>query len=126
MITTPSLRHTAIALVRLLLAGVLVTVWAGLPDSLYSAPEATIWYVAPGGSDASACTSAAQPCEHIQAAINKAASGGTINIAAGAYIEELSITDKNLSLNGQGAASTFLDGGQLYRVLSISRNNVSV
>ena len=80
-----SFRRTAITLIRLLLAGLLLITWAGLPRSGYSAPAATVWYVAPSGSDSNTCTTAAKPCEHIQAAIDKSASGDTINIAAGTY-----------------------------------------
>ncbi len=83
----------------------------------------TTWYVAPGGSDSNTCTSAAQPCANIQTAIDKAASGDTINIATGAYIESLTIADKNLTLTGQGAANTFLVGDGSSSILQILRSS---
>jgi hypothetical protein len=123
MRTSISFHRTVLTLIRLLLAGLLLTAWAGLPRSSYSAPEATVRYVAPGGSDSYPCTTAAKPCEHIQVAIDKSASGDTIQIAPGTYIEQLAIRDRNLTLTGKSAANTFLDGNQLYQILSISRES---
>ncbi len=111
-------------LIRLFLVGLLLIAWAGLPGALYSAPAATTWYVGGGGNDSNTCTSPAHPCAHVQAAIDKAASGDTIIIAAGVYLEQLSISDKDLTLNGQGAASTILDGDQADIVLDIIRSTV--
>jgi hypothetical protein len=54
----------------------------------------------------------------IQSAINAAAPGDTINVAAGTYSENLTITHA-LTLNGAGAASTFVDGGGVDRVITI-------
>jgi subtilisin-like proprotein convertase family protein len=120
MLTSFSIRRTAMTFVRLLLAGLLLTAWAGLPSSSYSAPAATVWYVAPGGSDSFPCTAAAKPCEHIQAAIDKATSSGTVNIAAGTYYETVEISNKGLTLQGKGAAATIIDGQlQAGTVLSI-------
>ncbi len=123
MLTAFSFHRTAITMIRLLVAGLLLITWAGLPRSGYSAPEATVRYVAPGGGDSNSCTVAAKPCEHIQAAIDKSASGDTIVIAPGTYIEELAIHDRDLTLAGHSATDTFLDGGQIYQVLSISRES---
>src|SRR3974377_1109316 len=122
MTTTPHAAKT-FKMIRLLLAGLLLITWAGQPGALYSAPAATTWYVG-AGSDLNPCTSPAHPCEHIQAAIDKASSGDTIIIAAKIYLEQLSIADKNLTLKGQGAASTILDGNQADTVLDIIRSNV--
>ncbi len=123
MLIAFSFQRTAITVIRLLLAGLLLIVWAGLPRSGYSAPEATVRYVAPGGSDSTPCTAATKPCEHIQWAIDQSASGDTIQIAPGTYIEPLTIRDLNLTLTGQSAANTFLDGGQVYQILSIIRES---
>jgi hypothetical protein len=53
----------------------------------------------------------------VQAAVNDS-NCSTINIAAGTYTENISIS-RNVILQGAGAASTFLDGGQNGRVLNI-------
>jgi parallel beta-helix repeat protein len=45
------------------------------------------------------------PGQSIQAVINMAANGDTINVAAGTYREQLSVT-KNLTFNGAGSSST--------------------
>jgi subtilisin-like proprotein convertase family protein len=120
MLTSSFFRRTAMTSVRLLLAGLLLTAWAALPRSTYSAPAATVWYVGgPGGSDTYPCTTAAKPCEHIQAAIDKAASSGTVNIAAGTYYETLEISNKGLTMQGKGAAATIIDGQLQGTVLSI-------
>ena len=121
--TTSSLCSITMKFIRFVLVGLVLAAWGALPRSSYSAPSATTWYVAPGGSNSNACTSE-QPCDHIQTAINLAASGDTINIAAGTYIEQLSIVDKNLTLKGEGAASTFLDVNQSFSILSIIASNV--
>jgi len=57
------------------------------------------WYVAPTGNDANDCLSPATACKTTQAAIGKASSGDTINVAAGMYIERLTI-NKSLDLRG--------------------------
>ena len=66
------------------------------------------------------CTTPAKPCEHIWKAIEKSASGDTIRIAAGVYFDQLTIRDRNLTLIGQSAANTFLDGDQSYQILAIT------
>src|SRR5690348_9473794 len=53
----------------------------------------------------------------VQAAVNDA-NCTTINIAAGTYIENITIS-RTVMLQGAGAASTILDGGQNGRVLNI-------
>ena len=122
MITSLFVRHTPGMLLRLFIVGLLLLVWAGLPRAGYSAPAATNWYVATIGNDSNSCKTALQPCEHIQAAIDKAASGDAINIAAGTYNEILEINDKDLTLTGQGAATTIINGQQQDTVLNISAN----
>src|SRR5256885_1633039 len=49
-------------------------------------------------------------CAHtlIQAAVNDAASGDVIEIAAGRYVENVTIAGKALALTGQSAGSTFV------------------
>jgi|GEM_PF-3971039 len=124
MITSPAVRRVATTVLRLVLVGLLLIPWAGLPHVGYSAPAAINWYVSKSGNDSNSCTAAQSPCEHIQTAIDRAASGDTINITAGTYGESLIITDFSLTLKGQSAATTFLDGA-LQPVLTIARGNAS-
>jgi len=49
--------------------------------------------------------------QSIQTAINNASSGDTIYVHAGTYNENLLINSKNLSLIGDGASMTTIDGG---------------
>jgi hypothetical protein len=119
MITPLAIRRTASTILRLLLIGLLLIAWAGLPRAGYSAPAATNWYVG-AGDDSFSCLTPLDPCEHIQAAIDKAASGDTVNIAAGTYNQNLDISNKGLTLHGQGAAVTIINGQQQDTVLSIS------
>ncbi|MDD5469160.1 MAG: DUF1565 domain-containing protein, partial [Anaerolineales bacterium] len=51
----------------------------------YANSEASTLRVSPTGTDASACGSEASPCRTIQYAVNKAASGDTLLVAAGSY-----------------------------------------
>jgi hypothetical protein len=67
------------------------------------------WYVSPAGQNTNDCLSPATACRTINGAIDKAASGDTINIAAGIYHEVLAILDKNLNFAGVGPESTIID-----------------
>jgi hypothetical protein len=61
----------------------------------------------------------------ISGAINAAQSGDTINVAAGTYIENVQI-DKSLTVNGDGADTTIVDGNRAGSVFKIGLNNPDV
>lgn len=67
------------------------------------------WFVSTQGSDANDCHYLLLPCRHINAVIQRAQAGDTINIGAGTFNESLTVT-KSLTLSGQGAAKTFVEG----------------
>lgn len=52
----------------------------------------TLYVDAVGGSDANSCTSAAEPCATIGAAVTKASPGDTIEVSAGEYPERVNVT----------------------------------
>jgi hypothetical protein len=114
------LHHLTRRSVRLITIGLLLALLAALPRSGYSAPTATTRYVAPGGGDGNNCLSLLTACEHIQAAIDKSRSGDAIQIAAGIYLENLAISDKSLTLQGAGSATTIIDGSNQERILFLT------
>lgn len=64
----------------------------------------TDWYVSMTGSDENDCLSPATACLTLQAAINKASAGDTINVAAGVYPHTGVVTvNKTLTLKGAQA-----------------------
>src|SRR5439155_11384982 len=68
---------------------------------------ATTRHVSPTGTDTGDCT--VNPCKTIGYAITRSVSGDTIQIAAGAYHENL-LVDRSLTLKGAGSGSTSVDG----------------
>ena len=109
---------------------------------MLASPEAQTLRLAPSGSDTSSCGSASAPCRTIQYAVNKAASGDTLLLAAGTYTYNTSadtctflpssgksvvcIVDKTLAILGGYTTSnwstpdpvnnpTVIDGGGAYR-----------
>lgn len=66
--------------------------------------EAATRYVATTGSDlVNSCTSQATPCRSVQRALNQAAAGETVQVAAGEYVADEPYTPKLVHLQGAGA-----------------------
>ncbi|XGV94950.1 MAG: CHAT domain-containing protein [Leptolyngbya sp. BL-A-14] len=60
---------------------------------------------------------------NLQNGVDLAAPGGTVNVLPGTYNVSNEITiNKNLTVKGAGAGSTIFDGGNTFRVFSISGN----
>jgi len=98
----------------------LAFLWAFGSGSLaQAAPVATTWYVnGATGQDSNNCQTPSTACKTIGAAVNKAAGGDIIQIAAGTYVENLTIR-KSLTLIGAGQDKTIVDGNQAGRVMTI-------
>jgi hypothetical protein len=73
-------------------------------------PAPNTWYVATTGSDLNLCTTAVAPCLTVQEAAGRAASGDTVQIAAGTYPVTSMVLGKDLALVGEGI-TTVLNGG---------------
>jgi uncharacterized repeat protein (TIGR01451 family) len=83
--------------------------------STAKAAAAGVWYVAPGGSDGNSCSAAISPCATIGAAIGKAASGDTVEVATGTYTGtggQVVLIDRNLVLSGGWDPSFAAQTGQ--------------
>lgn len=109
--------------------------------------EANIIRVAPSGNDTPGCGSAAMPCRSIAFAVNQAASGDEIRVAAGTYQNTgpdaacaflidavICINSKSLTLRGGFSTSnwsspnpsanpTIIDGQNTYRGITTFRAN---
>jgi parallel beta-helix repeat protein len=62
----------------------------------------------------------------IQAAVNNAESGDTIEVAAGTYVENVLVKKDNLQIIGHGMSDTVLNGNVTGRGFQIEANQVSV
>ena len=81
------------------------------------------WYVNTStGSDSNSCLNASSPCATINGALGKAAPGDTINIAAGAYDETISI-DQAINFVGAGADQTILTNSGSGTAVTIQDGN---
>eukprot|EP00271_Cylindrocystis_brebissonii_P012521 TRINITY_DN3118_c0_g1_i1.p1 TRINITY_DN3118_c0_g1~~TRINITY_DN3118_c0_g1_i1.p1 ORF type:complete len:1910 (+),score=429.54 TRINITY_DN3118_c0_g1_i1:489-6218(+) len=98
----------AIALLSLLLA-------VGGPAGAFAAcPPASTVYVAPGGSDATCCTSKTLPCASIAHAFTVVSAGGTVSLAAGSYSSKgaaIAVGGKSVTIASSAAdpSKTVLD-----------------
>ena len=112
MTTTPHAAKT-FKLIRLFLAGLLLITWAGLPGTLYSAPAASDVVCRSGRQRFKYLhLPCARPASIFKRQSTKRRPATRSSSRPESILEQLSIADKNLTLKGQGAASTFLDGNQ--------------
>jgi predicted outer membrane repeat protein len=83
-----------------------------------SSPTGTVgYYVNPGMATTSLGA--------IQGGINAAETGDAVNAAAGTYKENVKI-DKSLTVNGNGAGYTIVDGNKADSVFTFGRNNPNI
>lgn len=79
--------------------------------------RASIRFVAPTGIDSGFCTSPTSPCRTVQYAVDRAASGDVIKVAAGHYtrinqhgdLAQIGYIDKSLTIRGGYLAPAFAD-----------------
>lgn len=119
--------------IRCALAGAWIVFAIAFPENTtLAAPTATTRYVSPTGSDTLIVNggivkpnlkcSANKPCKTLKwTAETVAADGDTIIIAAGTYVENVTLK-RNLIIKGAGVRSTFLDGGAAGSVLIVEWN----
>jgi nitrous oxidase accessory protein NosD len=74
-----------------------------------------------GSADTGACTDPATPCATIQYAVDQAAAGDTIGIAAGTYATGAVIDKANLTVGGAGVGQTTVQTAQA-RVFDLRSN----
>lgn len=82
-------------------------------------------YVSTTGTDMPDCSDDLDPCLTIQYTVDVAVDGDTIHVAAGTYVENVSIT-KDLAIDGAGLDVTIVDGGGLDRVVDVTRGTVTL
>jgi hypothetical protein len=75
-------------------------------------------YVAPTGTDTGGCLDSGNPCRTIQYAVDASGANDTIHVAAGSYVENITI-DVTLALSGAGASVTTVDGSRSGPVVSV-------
>jgi len=84
----------------------------GVPALAASVASASTFFVSGGGNDLHSCTTLAEACKTIGAAVTKSEAvegNATIEVAAGVYNEDLLLTkpaDSGITINGSGAGTT--------------------
>jgi len=89
------------------------------------APEATDRYVSPVGTDSGNCTNPASPCLTITYARNQSSNEDTIHLAAGEYVENVSL-NKAVNLEGAGAGTTIINGNASGTSVFVNDNGIPV
>jgi parallel beta-helix repeat protein len=85
----------------------------------FAATTPTLYVNGSMGNDANAngnpntCRLSSNPCQTIQHAIGEAPTTAKISVTAGMYPEQLTITNKNLTITGAGQGSTIIDPSAL-------------
>ncbi len=87
-------------------------------EVIIATPRAATTFASLTGSDSNDCLSPATPCRTIQAAADKAAEGGKVNVGPGIFAENL-VIDTPLVIEGSPDAPTIIDGQALGSVVSI-------
>jgi hypothetical protein len=119
-LTQPPLRQSATVAVIAGLALILAAILAvGQAPAAQAAPLATFYVNGATGSDSNNCLAPGTACATIGAAVSKASANDTIEIASGTYFENAINVDKRLTINGAGAESTIVDGGQNGRIFNL-------
>jgi hypothetical protein len=97
------------------LAGSLALVTAGVtavaPTSPAAAAGSTRYVSTTGTNTSNNCLTSSNPCATVSHAVSQAASGDTIQVAAGTYQDIVAIPSPlNITIDGAGAATTTIDG----------------
>ena len=80
----------------------------------------TTRYVAPGGTDgANTCDDSFSPCATLQHAIEQSAAGDVVSLAAGTFMSTMAVVDRNLTIQGQDAASTIISADWKGTVITV-------
>src|SRR5437870_4458922 len=102
----------------LLVASMLVLAPSAWGRGKNATGAADVFFVnAATGNDTNSCLSTTFACRTIGAAISKSGGQGTINVAAGTYVEHLTLGAVNLAIVGAGSGTTAIDGGGTGQVI---------
>ena len=103
------------ASVRVVVVGAMTFGFIGTAATVASATGTNNFYVATTGSNTgNNCSSATNPCQTISWALQKQAAEdvtGTVHVAAGTYVEQLTVTpaNSNVTIKGAGEGNTVIE-----------------